>query len=128
MRRPKTPCTEKDSAGKQVLHLATELSNRRWKLGFMDGRHRIRRAAAMRVTSSTVLTYAYLMQAFCVSEDRLASPWTRLERALRALVICRTRSIVEMPGKHRVDLLRDSTHADEGGLDALGDVIKVLRH
>jgi hypothetical protein len=42
MRRPERSFTGKDSAGEQALYMAMELSNRQWKLGFTDRRHKIR--------------------------------------------------------------------------------------
>jgi hypothetical protein len=45
MRRPETPFGKQDSAGEPALYMAMELSNRQWKLGFTDRRHKIRRVS-----------------------------------------------------------------------------------
>jgi hypothetical protein len=45
MRRPERSFTGNDSAGEQALYMAMELSNRQWKLGFTDRRHKIRRVS-----------------------------------------------------------------------------------
>ena len=43
MRQPETLITKQDSTGDPALYMAMELSNRQWKLGFTDRRHKVRR-------------------------------------------------------------------------------------
>ena len=43
MKHPEVPWPDDASANRGALYMAMELSNRQWKLGFTDRRHRIRR-------------------------------------------------------------------------------------
>ena len=43
MKRPETPFRGHDNAAELALYMTMELSDRQWKLGFMDRRHKIRR-------------------------------------------------------------------------------------
>ena len=45
MKNPETRLINDDSAKSCRLYMAMELSNRQWKLGFTDRRHKVRRVA-----------------------------------------------------------------------------------